>query len=159
MRPPAAAGANPAAASGANMFYKPILIPLLVQVLLTFTVWVYMYSWRIPEIRRKSIDPQRLQDRAAAHELLPDSASASNNLKNLFELPVLFYAAVLLSLVLMIQDPALVRLAWGFVLLRIVHSAVHCTYNNVTHRFIAYALSSLFLLFMWIRLGSYILTH
>lgn len=141
------------------MFYKPILIPLLVQVLLTFTVWVYMYAWRIPEIRRKSIDPQRLQDRTAAHELLPDSASASNNLKNLFELPVLFYTAVLLSLVLMIQDPALVQLAWGFVLLRIVHSTVHCTYNNVTHRFVAYALSSLFLLFMWIRLGSYILTQ
>ncbi|HEX9721372.1 MAG TPA: MAPEG family protein, partial [Ramlibacter sp.] len=76
-----------------------------------------------------------------------------------FELPVLFYAAVLLSLVLMIQDAQLVRLAWGFVLLRIVHSVIHCTYNNVSHRFVAYALSSLFLLFMWIRLGAYILTH
>jgi hypothetical protein len=159
MNPYAAAGTDAAAASGAPMFYKPILIPLLVQVFLTFSVWAYMYVWRIPEIRRKSIDPQRLQDRAVAHELLPDSANASNNLKNLFELPVLFYAAVLLSLVLLIQDPALVQLAWGFVLLRIVHSAIHCTYNNVTHRFIAYALSSLFLLFMWIRLGAYILTH
>jgi hypothetical protein len=145
--------------AGPDMFYKPILIPLLAQVLLTFAVWIYLFAGRIPEIRRKAIDPQRLQDRAAAHLLLPDSANASNNLKNLFELPVLFYAAVLLSLVLMIQDPTLVRLAWGFVLLRIVHSAVHCTYNNVTHRFVAYALSSLFLLFMWIRLGSYILTH
>lgn len=141
------------------MFYKPILIPLLVQVLLTFLVWIYLYAWRIPEIRRKKIDPQRLKDRATAHQLLPDSASASNNLKNLFELPVLFYTAVLLSLVLMIQDPALVQLAWGFVLLRIVHSVVHCTYNNVNHRFVAYALSSLFLLFIWIRLGAYILTH
>jgi hypothetical protein len=141
------------------MFYKPILIPLLVQVLLTFSVWVYLYAGRIPEIRRKAIDPQRLQDRAAAHALLPDSANASNNLKNLFEMPVLFYAAVLLSLVLMIQDPALVRLAWGFVLLRIVHSTIHCTYNNVTHRFIAYALSSAFLLLLWLRLATYIVTH
>jgi hypothetical protein len=141
------------------MFYKPILIPLLVQVLLTFSVWVYLYARRIPEIRRKVIDPQKLQDRAAAHVLLPDSANASNNLKNLFELPVLFYAAVLLSLVLMIQDPALVRLAWGFVLLRIVHSAVHCTYNNVTHRFIAYALSSVLLLLLWLRLATYIVTQ
>lgn len=141
------------------MFYKPILIPLLVQVLLTFSVWVYLYARRIPEIRRNAIDPQKLQDRAAAHALLPDSANASNNLKNLFELPVLFYAAVLLSLVLMIQDPALVRLAWGFVLLRIVHSTVHCTYNNVTHRFIAYALSSVLLLLLWLRLATYIVTQ
>jgi hypothetical protein len=141
------------------MFFKPILIPLLVQVLLTFGVWVYLFAWRIPEIQRKGIDPQRLKDRAAAHELLPDSAKASNNLKNLFELPVLFYAAILLSLVLMIQDMLLVQLAWGFVLLRIVHSVIHCSYNNVNHRFAAYALSCLFLLFMWIRLASFILLN
>ena len=140
------------------MFFKPILIPLLVQVLLTFVVWIYLFAWRIPEIKRKGIDPQRLRDRAAAHELLPDSAPASNNLKNLFELPVLFYAAVLLSLVLMIQDPLLVQLAWGFVIMRVLHSVIHCTYNNVNHRFAAYALSTLFLLFMWIRLAAFILT-
>ena len=139
------------------MSFKPILLPLLVQVLLTFAVWVYMFAWRIPEIARKGIDPQRLQDRASAHELLPDSANASNNLKNLFELPILFYTAILLSLVLMIQDPLLVQLAWGFVILRIVHSVIHCTYNNVNHRFAAYAVSALFLLFIWIRLGAFIL--
>ena len=139
------------------MSFKPILLPLLVQVLLTFAVWVYMFAWRIPEITRKGIDPQRLQDRARAHELLPDSANASNNLKNLFELPILFYTAILLSLVLMIQDPLLVQLAWGFVFLRIVHSVIHCTYNNVNHRFAAYAVSSLLLLFMWTRLGAFIL--
>jgi hypothetical protein len=139
------------------MSFKPILLPLLVQVLLTFVVWIYMFAWRIPEIQRKAIDPQRLKDRAAAHELLPDSASASNNLKNLFELPILFYTAILLSLVLMIQDPLMVQLAWGFVALRIVHSAIHCTYNNVNHRFAAYAVSTLFLMFIWIRLGAFIL--
>lgn len=141
------------------MFYKPILIPLFVQVMLTFAVWLYMYARRLAEIRSKSIDPQRLQDRAAAHALLTDSAAASNNLKNLFELPVLFYVAVLLSLLLLIQDELLVRLAWGFVLLRVVHSAVHCSYNNVTHRFIAYAISCLFLLFIWIRMGSFIILN
>ena len=139
------------------MFFKPILIPLLAQVLLTFVVWTYLFARRIPEILSKSIDPQKLQDRAVAHALMPDSASASNNLKNLFELPVLFYVAVLLSLVLMIQDMLLVQLAWGFVALRILHSVIHCSYNNVNHRFAAYALSCLFLLFMWIRLASFIL--
>jgi len=141
------------------MFFKPILIPLLVQVLLTFGVWVYLFAWRIPEIQRKGIDPQRLKDRAAAHELLPDSAKASNNLKNLFELPVLFYAAILLSLVLMIQDMLLVVIAWGFVASRVVHSIIHCSYNDVNHRFAAYALSCLLLLIMWVRLALYILTN
>lgn len=141
------------------MFFKPILIPLLAQVLLTFLVWAYLFARRIPEIKSKGIDPQRLHDRAEAHALMPDSASASNNLKNLFELPVLFYAAVLLSLVLMIQDMLLVLLAWGFVATRAVHSMIHCSYNNVNHRFAAYALSCLLLLIMWIRLALYILTN
>jgi len=141
------------------MFYKPLLLPLLAQVLLTFLVWLYMYGRRIPEIMRSGIDPQRLRDRAEAHRLLPDSASASNNLKNLFEVPVLFYAAVLLALTLMFQDRLLVMLAWGFVALRAVHSVVHCTYNNVNHRFVAYAVSTLLLVLMWARLAAYVLLN
>ena len=94
-----------------------------------------------------------------AHELLPASAKASNNLKNLFEMPILFYVAVLLSLVLIVQDDLLVNLAWGFVALRAVHSIIHCSYNDVAHRFTAYALSCLFLLFIWIRLGTFILMY
>ena len=141
------------------MFYKPLLIPMLVQVLLTFLVWFYLFALRIPEIHRKGIKVQDLRDRAASHQLLPLSAAASNNLKNLFELPVLFYAAVLLALLLMIQDSLLVVLAWGFVFFRVLHSVIHCTYNNVNHRFAVYAASCLFLIFLWVRLGTFILMH
>jgi hypothetical protein len=141
------------------MSFQPILLPMLAMVFLTFLVWVHLYALRLTEIKRKSIDPQDLRDRNQAQMLLTDSANPSNNLKNLFEMPVLFYVAVLLSIVLMIQDGLLVQLAWGFVLLRAVHSAVHCTYNRVMHRFIAYALSCLFLLLIWIRLASWIILH
>lgn len=141
------------------MFYKPMLIPLLAQVLLTFVVLIYLFALRIPEIVQKGIDPQRLKDRAESHQLLPLSAAASNNLKNLFELPVLFYAAILLCLTLMVQDAMLVYLAWGFVFFRILHSLIHCTYNNVNHRFAVYAASSLFLIMMWARLGAFILEY
>lgn len=141
------------------MFYKPLLLPLLAQVLLTFLVWFYLFALRILEIHRKGINVQDLKDRAQSHQLLPLSAAASNNLKNLFELPVLFYAALLLSLVLMIQDGLLIVLAWGFVVFRILHSVIHCTYHNVNHRFAVYAASCLFLIFLWVRLGTFILLH
>jgi hypothetical protein len=144
---------------GAHMSFQPILMPMLVMVLLTFIVWVYMYVLRLSEISHKSIDPQDLRDRNQAQQLLTDSANPSNNLKNLFEMPVLFYLAVMLSLVLLIQDRLLVQLAWGYVALRILHSVVHCSYNRVVHRFTAYALSCLFLLLIWIRLASWILLH
>ena len=141
------------------MFYKPLLIPLLALVFLTFLVWVYMYVTRVREIKGKSIDPQTLDTRVHGQALLTNSAAQADNLKNLFELPVLFYVAVLLTLVLMIQDRLLVQLVWGYVALRYVHSLIHCTYNRVMHRFIAYAASCLVLMIIWARLAAYVLMH
>ena len=141
------------------MSFNPIILPLLTMVFLTFAVWVYLYALRIPETKRKKIDPDKLRTRTQVNELLTASAAPSDNLKNLFEVPVLFYLAAMLAMVLLIQDELLVRLAWGFVILRIVHSVVHCTYNRVMHRFIAYLASCLFLFFMWIRLAQYILMN
>ncbi len=141
------------------MFYKPMLLPLLAQVFLTFLVWFYLFARRIPEIMRKDIDVRDLRDRQAAHGLMPDSAAASNNLKNLFELPVLFYVASLLSMLLQVQDPMLVWLSWGFVGLRYAHSLVHCSYNDVNHRFAVYAASCILLLLLWIRLATFIIMN
>jgi hypothetical protein len=141
------------------MFYKPILVPLLAQVLLTFLVWMVMYFTRFREIHRKNIDPQHLDSASSGQKLLTESAGPADNLRNLFELPMLFYLAVLLSLVLLIQDELLVQLAWGFVILRALHSLIHCTYNRVLHRFTVYIVSSLLLMLMWYRLALYVLTQ
>ena len=141
------------------MFYKPILLPLLAQVLLTFLVWVYLYITRLLEMTTKGINPQKLAQDGKKQLLLSESLGPSDNFKNLFEMPVLFYLAILLSLVLLIQDELLVKLAWGFVALRLVHSLVHCTYNRVMHRFLAYLFSCLVLMLMWYRLALYVLTQ
>jgi hypothetical protein len=74
-------------------------------------------------------------------------------------MPVLFFLAVVLSLVLLIQDDMLVTLAWTFVFLRGIHSLIHCTYNRVPHRFAVYIASCLTLMLMWFRLSLYILTQ
>ncbi len=141
------------------MFYKPILLPLLAQVLLTFMVWVYLYISRIREMKRKHINPQALNVRSKSQELLADSAGPANNFMNLLEMPILFYLAVLLSLILLIQDQVLVTLSWIYVLLRYVHSLIHCTYNKVMHRFQVYFFSCIILLLIWLRLASYILSQ
>lgn len=139
------------------MFYKPMLLPLLAQVLLTFLVWFYLYISRIGEMKRRNIHPQALKGRHNMPELLPDSAASSNNFMNLLEMPVLFYLAVLLSLLLLVQDQVLIILAWSYVFLRYVHSAIHCTYNKVMHRFQVYFVSCIVLLLIWLRLAAYIL--
>ncbi len=75
----------------------------------------------------------------------------ANNLKNLFELPVLFYALVLLLLQTGQVDSVYTLCAFGFFVTRVVHSAIHCTYNRVMHRFSVYCISSLFLWAMVVR--------
>jgi hypothetical protein len=138
------------------MYYKPMLFALLSLVLLTFLVWFYMYYTRIQEMKAKRIHPQALNVRGKLQELLTDSAAPANNLMNLLEMPVLFYLAVVLSLVLLIQDQVLVILCWAYVALRYLHSFIHCTYNKVMHRFQVYFVSCIVLLFIWIRLATFI---
>jgi len=141
------------------MSFNPILLPLLAMVFLTFAVWVVLFVLRIPEIKRNNIDPEDLKDRAESHKLLKVSAAASNNLKNLFEMPVLFYVAALLATALLIQDTLLTSLAWGFVITRAIHSLIQCSYNRVMHRFPVYMLSCIFLLLLWIRLAQYLFVN
>jgi len=135
------------------MYFKPLLLPLLAQVALTFIVMTSMYRGRVAEMKSKRIHPQRIKSRAKSRNLLPDSAPGADNFSNLFELPVLFYTAILLTLILMMQDSILVILAWTFVITRYMHSFIHITYNHVMHRFYMFLFSSFVLLAYWVRLG------
>lgn len=139
------------------MYFKPLLLPLLLQVALTFVVWLRLYQLRISEIQRKRIQPRTLATRSGSRGLLTDSETASDNLMNLFEMPVLFYLAIVVALILMIQDPVLVGFAWLYVALRAVHSLIHITYNEVLHRFWVYFASSAALFVIWGRLAWHIL--
>ena len=135
------------------MYFKPLLIPLLAQVALTFIVMLVMYLRRIAEMKTKRVHPQRTKTRSSAHGVLTDSESAADNLSNLFESPVLFYTAILVTLMLMVQDPVVVTLAWIYVASRYIHSLIHITYNRVMHRFSVFIFSSFTLLAIWVRLG------
>jgi len=139
------------------VYFKPLLIPLLAHVALTFVVMVIMYRKRVAEMKSKRIHPQRIKTRSGTHGGLTDSESAANNYANLFEAPVLFYLAILVTLMLMVQDSIIVALAWVYVASRYVHSFIHVTYNRVMHRFWMFVFSSLVLLAMWVRLAWIIL--
>ena len=139
------------------MYFKPLLIPLLAQVALSFIVMFTMYRKRVAEMKSKRIHPQRIKTRSNAHGVLPDSESAANNYVNLYESPVLFYTAILLTLILMLQDNVLVALSWIYVISRYIHSFIHVTYNRVMHRFTIFIFSSFVLFAIWLRLGWIIL--
>lgn len=130
----------------------PLLAPFAAMLLLTGIVWIVMYALRLPYILRNKIDVQTIATPEQMSARLPARVNnASNNLKNLFELPVLFYAVVLALVMTGNQDPQMVKLAWAFVGLRAVHSLIHCTVNLVNLRFTAYLLSSIALGVMIVR--------
>ncbi len=131
-----------------------MLWPVLALVLLVFLVWCRLYIMRIREMRARRIPPQALATRASGRRELVDSLPAADNFSNLFELPVLFYVAAVLLYVTDRVDEVYLALAWIFVVLRYVHSAIHVTYNRVMHRFAVYVLGALPLWAMWARLAA-----
>jgi hypothetical protein len=127
-----------------------ILVPFTGMFVLTLVVWIYMYYERISAIRTMGLQPRT---RADLDKLPPRAVNSSANLQNLFEMPVIFYACVLGLVATNRVDTAHVVCAFGFFAFRILHSAIHCTYNHVMQRFTVYAISSLFLWVMVLRLA------
>lgn len=141
------------------MLMKALLFPLLIQVALTFAVMLRLFTTRVAEFKAKKIDPQSVATRKQAREVITDSSAAADNFANLFEMPVLFYLAIVVALTLLIYDPIIITLAWLYVGLRVIHSLIHCTYNLVMHRFGVFAMSTLVLLAMWLRIGWIIVSR
>lgn len=122
--------------------------PMFAMVLLVLLVWLRLYQTRIGEMKRRRIHPQSVASNAEMTAKIED-ARASDNFRNLFELPVLFHAGCLLALSANQESMALLVLAWSFVALRYLHSYIHCTYNKVMHRFQVYVLGGVCLFAFW----------
>lgn len=129
--------------------------PFFGMFLLTFVVWVYMYARRLSYVKVNRIAAQRLTTAVRRDEIIPEEVSyPAYNLRNLFELPVLFYATCLYLYVSQQVDTVYVVAAWLFLTLRIVHSAIHCTTNIVVARFTVYMLSAFVLWFIVLRAAA-----
>ncbi|AKE51158.1 MAPEG family protein [Kangiella geojedonensis] len=133
------------------MSFQPILIPVFVMVLLTFAVAVVMARRRFRFYRTQRLHPQKTATRKGMSEHMEDERAA-DHFKNLFEMPVLFYLAVLISMMTSTSSYWLLGLAWLYVICRIAHAYIHCSYNNVFHRFKAFISSYFVLLALWVVL-------
>ena len=131
-----------------------ILKPVVVMFLLTLGVWLHMYVKRIGYIMAHDINSQDLRTPAGRDALLPETVNYSSfNLRNLCELPVIFYALCIILYVTGGTDTLYLIAAWVFVAFRIMHSIVHCTFNRVILRFGLYMVSAIALWFMVLRMA------
>lgn len=121
---------------------------MFTMVLLSFLVWGSMFFERRSQMIALRIHPQRVATSGQMAQMLPKT-NAADNFRNLFELPVLFYALCILLMLTQTSGAFFQISAWVFVALRVLHSGIHLSYNRVMHRFYAYLLSSLTLWVMW----------
>ncbi len=133
-----------------------MLLPAFAMAALTALVWLRMYNTRIGEMKRERIHPQAVALSSQMAALVKDTRAA-DNFRNLFELPVLFYLALVIAYLTAQVSAVTLALAWAFVALRYAHSYIHCTYNKVMHRFQVYLLGGLVLWALWAVLAVGIL--
>lgn len=136
-----------------------IFYPVFVQVLLTITVYCLLAVARaraISKMNRGRGNPDLALGRVEWPE---DAAKRAANQRNQFELPVLFYAVAVFSLILNGADSLMVLLAWLFVLTRIAHAAIHIGPNKVRWRSPVFAAGFLIVAIMWLKLFVHVVTR
>ena len=138
----------------------PILGPVAALVAWTLAMLLWMYVTRLPAMRRAGIS---LKGRVGSQGkdldgvVEPSVQWKSHNYNHLMEQPTLFYAVALSLAILGDSDPGTLAFAWAYVALRIAHSLVQATVNIVRYRFLLFALSSVVLLLLTLRLAALLL--
>lgn len=142
--------------AGASIAAGGVFLPALAMVALTVVVTVRMFFERLRQVRTDRIPFREIPSSSQMATRFADTRAA-DNYRNLFELPVLFYLALVVAAFAGLATPLVLGLAWTYVALRVVHSWIHCTYNRVRHRFYVFASSTLVLVVLWVVLAAHLL--
>ena len=130
------------------MSIKFILLPLFVEVALTFILWFWMAYYRVTLVRGGDVQPRDVALRQPNWP--PHVLQIHNAAHNQIETPMLFYALTILAIITRQADMAFVALAWIYVVFRLLHAYVHVTSNRVSVRGPLFGVSLLVLFIMWV---------
>jgi hypothetical protein len=109
-----------------------IFWPVAVMVLATLLIYVRLIKVKIRELKAGRVDMER---RGIHEDAWGESVMLiNNNIRNQFELPVLFYVVCLVLWALEAVGILALVAAWLFVLSRIAHAWVHLTSNYIPNR-------------------------
>ncbi len=133
------------------MVIKALLAAVFVQVALTLGLLAWLGRARARSAQQGEV---KIADVALSSDAWPDRIKQiSNAFSNQFELPVLFYVAALLAIVVSKVDVIVVALAWAFVGFRLLHAYIHVTNNRVIRRFQVYVFGFVMLVALWLYLA------
>ena len=129
------------------------LTPVVVLIVWTLIILVVMYSRLIPHLREANVDSQstRSPEGKWRGELPEHVQIGMHNYNHLFEQPTIFYALMFYLHLSGGTEVWVSVLAWLYVGLRVIHSLIQITINQVLFRFTVFALSTLALMVMAVR--------
>lgn len=128
-----------------------ILAPAALLVIWSLVMLFWMAGTRLPAAKKMGIDITAKPGGRGpdVDPQMPDKVAwKSHNYTHLMEQPTLFYATVVILTVAEAGTGINLWLAWGYVVLRILHSIWQATVNLVNVRFLLFLASTICLLIM-----------
>jgi len=121
-----------------------IFWPVLAQIALTIITFLILGVEKAKAIKMGNVD----MDKAALdNDAWPEHVlRVSNNMRNQFQLPVLFYVLSFMFFSLNAVSAWVVSLAWVFVASRLIHSYIHIRTNYVPARFRVFSVGFIILM-------------
>lgn len=123
-----------------------ILAPAAVLVVWSIIMLFWMAGTRLPAMKKVGIDlGTAVGGRGVDIDPnVPQSVAwKSHNYAHLMEQPTIFYATVMILAIAGAATPLLVSFAWGYTIIRIIHSLWQATINKVNIRFLLFLLSTI----------------
>ena len=125
------------------------LTPVLILICWTLIMWIWMYATRIPAMQKAKINPDDARHPGTYSDKIPANVrAAADNYNHLHEQPTIFYALMFFAAMTGGGSALLLKLAFGYVGLRILHSLVQVLSPKVMLRFLVFSISTIVLIVM-----------
>lgn len=133
------------------MLDTSIVYPMAAMVGFTILFAVFMAYVRIQEVRNGNVKATyfKTYDDSVPSRLV---VKTSRHYSNLFEMPTIFYATCVLTMVMGLDSRASIIWAWVFVIARVLHAFIHVGNNKIFPRMASFFLGCLAIVAMWIQI-------
>ena len=128
------------------MISNQIFLPVLVQILITISGYLLLGVRKSRAVKSNNVD---LEKAALDNDAWPDYVRVvSNNIRNQFQVPVLFYVLCILFYSIDAVSAMVLYLAWAFVISRAIHAYIHMSSNFVPARFTVFTIGFVIMIVM-----------
>lgn len=126
------------------------LTPVLILVCWTLIMWLWMYATRIPAMQKAGIDPDSARHPGSTQgaSIPANTRAIADNYNHLHEQPTIFYALMFFAALTGGGSGLMLKLAFAYVGLRVVHSLVQALSPKVMLRFVMFVLCTFVLMAM-----------